>query len=97
MLYEVITYVATLPKQVDDVPYIEVTLTPELKAAIKGKSRHVQLVNQQVRAKIAEKYSIEDEIQMLRLGNSSEEFRQYSDYVESCIAEGKAKKAKFGL
>ena len=26
-------YVATLPKQVDDVPYIEVTLTPELKAA----------------------------------------------------------------
>ena len=66
-----ITYVAipdgaTLPDQPQEITVSIVTLTPELKAQISANSPSAQLINQLVVKKIAEKYSINDEIKLIR-------------------------------
>ena len=74
----------------------EVVLTDDLKQQIKKASVHVQLINQRVRNKIAEKYLIEDEIKFMRLGLMGET-SDYYQYVEECTGWGKIEKAKLGL
>lgn len=63
---------------------------------IKKKSVEVQAINAEVRAKIREKYSIEDEIYLLRTGPSAES-RAWNDHVEHCRNLGREKKAELGL
>jgi len=46
---------------------------------------------------IRKQYSLEEELRCLRLGRGTEEFRLYNEYVEQCVAQGKARKRKFGL
>ena len=53
-------------------------------------------IDNQVKAAIAERYSIEDEIKMLRLA-PSDETSAYNAYVEECRAWGRAEKNKLGL
>ena len=96
-----ITYVSVpdsiiLPAQPEQITVEEVALTDELKAAIKSESPHVQLINERVVAKIRERYSLNDEIKLLRIG-LSEESTAYNDYVEECRAWGRAAKARLGL
>lgn len=74
----------------------EVVVTDDLKQQIKKASVHVQLINQRVRNKIAEKYLIEDEIKFMRLG-LADKTSDYYQYVEKCRGWGKAEKAKLGL
>jgi hypothetical protein len=74
----------------------EVVVTDDLKQQIKKASVHVQLINQRVRNKIAEKYLIEDEIKFMRLGLMGET-SDYYQYVEECTGWGKIEKAKLGL
>ena len=71
-------------------------LTPELKAKIKAASPHVRLINERVAAKIAERYSANDEIKLIRL-SPSPEYDEYNAYAEECRAWGKAQKAALGL
>ena len=73
-----------------------VILTDELRAALKAASPHVRLINDRVRATILERYTLEDEIQLLRTAPSPE-FAAYNAYVEDCLAWGRAEKAKLGL
>ena len=87
-------YVKDTPRT--DSAYTVVTLTTELKDQIKAASRRVQFINQQVKEKIAERYSVADEIKLLRKGKNAE-FDEYNAYVEACVAEGQAKKAALGL
>ena len=96
-----ITYVSvpdsiTLPEQPEQITVEEVELTDELKESIKSASPHVQLINDRVVAKIREVYSLNDELKMIRL-SPSEESTAYNEYVETCRAWGKTKKATFGL
>lgn len=96
-----VTYVslpddAVLPAQPDEIMVSEVTLTPELKSEISQASPHVRLINQRVSDKIAERYSMGDEIKLIRTAPSAE-FEAYNAYAEDCRAWGRAEKAKLGL
>lgn len=89
------TLPAEQPPEID--ASIEVAaLTPELIAAIKEASPHVQLINQRVAAAIADRYTTADEIKLLRTAPSTE-FNSYNAFVEDCRAWGRAEKAKLGL
>jgi hypothetical protein len=85
-----------LPEQPEQITVEEVTLTDELKKAIKTASPHVQLINERVVEKIRQKYSLNDEIKMLRIP-PSDESTAYNEYIESCRMWGKEEKAKLGL
>ena len=96
-----VTYVSvpdsiTLPEQPEQITVEEVALTDELKAAIRLASPHVQLIDERVVMKIREKYSVNDEIKLIRLG-ASDDFTAYNDYVETCRAWGAAAKARLGV
>lgn len=72
------------------------TLTDDLRAAIKLASPHVRLINRRVQEAIAERYSLADEIKLLRTVPSAE-MTAYNAYAEECRSWGRAEKAKFGL
>ena len=96
-----VTYVSvpdgiTLPAQPEQITVEEVTITDELKAAIRLASPHVQLIDERVVMKIREKYSVNDEIKLIRLG-ASDDFTAYNDYAETCRAWGAAAKARLGV
>ena len=71
-------------------------LPETLREQIKAASPHVRLINERVRAAIAERYSLADEIKLLRTAPSPE-MTAYDAYAEECRAWGRAEKAKLGL
>lgn len=73
-----------------------VELTPELQEQICNASPHVRLINKRVKDMIAEQYSIEDEIKLLRTA-PSEEFDIYNEHAEACRQWGREQKALLGL
>lgn len=83
---EILASIQTLPTPVPD------GLRDEIKAA----SPHVRLINERVRAAIAERYSLADEIKLLRTAPSPE-MQAYDAYAEECRAWGRAQKAALGL
>lgn len=85
-----------LPKQPVQIEVQLVTLTDDLREAIKRASPHVELINERVRAAIAERYSLADEIKLLRTAPSPE-MDAYNMYAEDCRSWGHAEKAKLGL
>jgi len=96
-----VTYVAlpdgaVLPTQPSEITVTPATLTAELKAAIASASPLVRVINDQVREAIAAKYSITDELRLLRTQPSAD-FTAYNTFVEACRADGRTKKAALGL
>lgn len=73
-----------------------VTLDAVTREAIRAASPHVQLINRRVAEKIAEKYSIVDEIRLLRTLPSAD-FDIYNSHAEACRAQGRTEKALLGL
>ena len=71
-------------------------LPADLSAAVKLASPHVRLINTRVQDAIAQRYSLADEIKLLRTAPSPE-MSAYNAYAEDCRAWGRAEKAKFGL
>ena len=61
-----------------------------------AQSSHVQLINKRVKAKIAERYSITDEIELLR-NAPSDEFDVYHAYAEQCRQWGYEQKLELGV
>lgn len=95
------TYVAVpdslvLPEQPPQITVVEVTLTTDLKKKIKKKSYVVQLINENVVAKIREQYSINDELEMLQTATGTE-VDAYKAYVAKCRLWGRTEKRKLGL
>ena len=91
---------SVLPKQPKEITLDPVVLTTELKEQIEVVSPHAQLIKQRVREKIATKYSIEDELKIIRNkinGIGVEKYIEYNSYVEGCIEEGKVKKEELGI
>lgn len=96
-----VTYVslpdgAVLPAQPDEIAVTPVELTPELKIAISDASPFVRMIRSMVADKIAERYSVGDEIKLLRTAPSAE-FEAYNAYAEDCRAWGREQKALLGL
>ena len=73
-----------------------VTLSPEQVSAIKAASPHVRLINARVREKIASRYSVADELKLLRTAPSAEA-ETYNSWAEECRAWGRERKAALGL
>ena len=96
-----VTYVALpddaiLPLQPAEITVEPVELTPELKAAISEASPHVRLIRERVAEKIAARYSVTDEIKLIRTAPSAE-FELYNAYAEECRDWGREQKAELGL
>ena len=71
-------------------------LPPELRAEICAASPHVRLINRRVQEAIAARYSMADEIQLLRLGPGAD-FAAYNAYAEACRAAGRGERAQLAL
>ena len=71
-------------------------MTEELIEQISMSSTHIQLINSRVRDKIAEQYSVYDEIKLMRTA-PSREFDVYNEHVEACRLWGREQKALLGL
>ena len=80
----------------DSLEPLPTPLPDDLRAAIKTASPQVRHIDNQVKAAIAERYAIDDEIKLLRLAPSDETLA-YNAYVEECRAWGRAEKNKLGL
>ncbi|MBW2044787.1 MAG: hypothetical protein JRI96_07850 [Deltaproteobacteria bacterium] len=100
------TYVAVpdfmeLPEQPEAIATTlkeEGVLTDELVREIKKRSTHIKLINQRVVEMIRKRFSLDDELKMLRRSaKDPDAFKAYDEYVEKCIAWGKGKKAELGL
>lgn len=71
-------------------------LPDDLREAIKTASPQVRLINARVQESVAQRYSLADEIKLLRTAPSAE-MDAYNAYAEECRAWGRAEKAKLGL
>jgi hypothetical protein len=90
---------ATLPTdQPDEISASIETVTPDqnLRDQICNASPLVKFIRSQVADQIAQRYSMADEIKLLRTA-PSEEFDRYNAWAEECRAWGRAEKAKLGL
>lgn len=87
---------ATFPAQHPEIQWQAVILTDTIKEQIKLSSRACHLIDQRVVAQIRDRYSIDDEIKLLRIA-PSEETSVWNAYVEDCRAWGRAQKAALGL
>lgn len=64
---------------------------PVLVGYVKGDEE----IDRETLAEIRQKYSLEDELKVLRLAQSdTAAFNEYNEYVEECRARGKQKKAE---
>jgi hypothetical protein len=109
-----ITYVAVpdtmaLPEQPPELDIKPVTLTPELKTAIRAESTHCQFIDERRQAMIRSRYTAEDETGMTRMGlkqslgvaqmteDQKRRLFEYDGWVERCLAWAKGERAKLGL
>lgn len=111
---EGVTYVAvpagvTLPAQPAEITVAPVTLTPELKSAIKTASPHVVLIDQRTEQKIRDVYSTSNEAKFARIGvgallgayifaaGEEEELLAFGAHCEAARQWGRNERAKLGL
>ena len=85
-----------LPAQPKEIKVVPAVLAQELIDQIKQESTHIQLINARIVEMIRLRYSMEDEIKLIRIA-PSDESTAYNNYVEECRAWGRGEKAKFGL
>lgn len=89
-----------LPEQAEcikaSIEYLPDPLPAELRKEICAASYVINYIDKCTQEKIAERYSMADEIKLLRTKNK-EKLKEYNQYVEECITEGKTKKAVYGL
>jgi hypothetical protein len=86
-----------------------VTMTPELKTAIKAESPHAKLISARIIEKIREKYTVDHELYLARIGvgqqqglyiptaSELQELKDFGVFVEGIRAWGNAERTKLGL
>lgn len=88
---------ANQPAQIaGSIEHLPNPLPADLRDAIRAASPHVRLIGERVVAAIRARYSMDDEIKLLRIAPSAET-QAWNDYVEECRAWGRAERAKLGL
>ena len=96
-LFDGLTLPADQPSAIaSSVEALTAPLAADLLSAIKLASPQVRLINQRVQDAIAQRYSIADEIKLMRTAPSAE-MTAYNAYAEDCRAWGRAEKSKLGL
>ena len=100
---------AVLPEQLPEIACQSVAMTDELKSRLKAVSPHCKLVDQQIRAKIRERYDAEDEMYYSRISigammgvyqflpGEQEAVLEYGAYVEGVREWARQERAKVGL
>jgi hypothetical protein len=98
-----------LPEQPSEITVTPVTLTDELREAIKMASPHCQLINQRVIEQIRDRYTVDDEAYFSRIGigvalgiyefepGENELLLEFGNYVEQCRQWGREQRANIGL
>ncbi len=98
-----------LPIQPEQITVIEITLTDELKSAIKSNSPHVKLSYTRLQERIRSKYSIEDEqyFSRISIGSLSGTYAmqedepaliaEYQSWVEECREVARLERAAWDL
>lgn len=85
------------PKEISgSIEVLPLPLSDALRSEIKSVSPHVRLIDQRVIEQIRSRYSVDDEIKLLRLA-PSQETSAWNAYVEDCRAWGRAQKSALGL
>ena len=98
-----------LAAQPEQLTVIEVTLTDELREAIKAASPHCQLIYDRMEAQIRERYAADDEMFLTRIGvgqalgvyqmtvGEQAELVAYQSFVEGVRQWGRERRAELGL
>ena len=98
-----------LPEQLPEINCQPVVMTDELKEQLKAINPHCKLVDQQIRAKIRERYDAEDEMYFARISigvvmgvyqflpGEQEAVLEYGAYVEEVREWARLERAKVGL
>ena len=87
----------TLPPQPTEIADSVSVVTDDVTLdTIRQCSSHIQLINNRVVQRIRERYSVDDELKMLRI-TPSDESAAYGEYVEECRQWGREQKAVLGL
>jgi hypothetical protein len=109
-----VTYVSvpdgvTLPDQPPELTIEPVTLTPQLREAIKAASPHAQLIAERIIQQIRGRYTLDDELYYARLAggistglyaptpDEMAEVAEYGAFVEGVRQWGRDERAKLGL
>lgn len=80
----------------DSIEVLPNPLPDDLRNAIKLASPQVRLINERVADAIAQRYTLADEVKLLRTAPSPE-MEAYNAYAETCRNAGRAEKAKLGV
>jgi len=82
--------------ELDGFTYVEVpdsvTLPSDQPVLLIEANLEADKINLQTVQKIRQRYSVNDEIKMLRLGGATAEAKEWNTFVEKCRAEGTAAK-----
>ena len=85
-----------LEPQSPEIAPVAVTLDSELRAKLKQHSPQWKRINERVVERIRKRYSLSDELELLRGSKLSTAFKAYNDYVEECRAWGNKLKSMGG-
>jgi hypothetical protein len=97
LTYYVLPDGVTLPgEQPEGIVPQAVTMTETLRETLRAASPHCKIIDARVREAIAERYSVTDEIKLLRTAPSPEMIA-YNAYAEECRNWGRNEKVKLGL
>ena len=109
LTYVSVPAAALLPDQPSELTIESVTLTPELRDALKAASPHCRLITERMEMRIRSKYSLSDEQYFARIGvgaafgaytfapGEQDDLLAFGAYVEACRQWGRDERAKLGL
>ena len=98
-----------LPEQPEQITVEPVTLTPELREALKAASAHCALIAQRIEDKIRARYTPNDEQYFARIASGAalgiytfepgehDALAAFGEHVEACRQWGRAERAQLGL
>ena len=84
-----------LPEQPKEITLEPVVITTELKGQIEKESPHIRLIEKRIMEKVRKKYSVEDQLKIIRdkiNGINIDKYTEYNIYVDGCVTERETKK-----
>lgn len=82
---------------VEGVEVHPIRIDKDLRDKIRAASPLCRRIKREVVARIRQRYSLEDEIGLLRVGQSDPEYLRWNDHVEACRKWGREQRAAVGL
>ena len=107
--YVAVPDAADLPEQWPEIEWQAVDVTPDLRERLKAETRPLQLISQRIIDKIRERYPIDEELYLARIGvgaatgmytptpEEQQELQDFAVYVEDVRTWGRALRAELGL